>query len=138
MQDLLLESVSAESNRAVLRATGELDVYTAPKLRDKVIELLDEGALHLIVDLRGVEFLDSTGLGALVGSLNRLRTCKGSLHLAIDSDRIIRIFRITGLVSVFTIHPTVSDAIAADQRWRQVIEEGGHDIVKWCQDHGLL
>lgn len=138
MQHFHLESVGAQGGGAVLRVGGEIDVYTAPKLREGVIELLGAGAMHIIVDMREVEFLDSTGLGALVGALNRARTQDGSLRLVINSDRIIRIFRITGLVKVFAIHPTVPDAITADGHWRQILEAAGHDAESWCQRNGLL
>lgn len=138
VQEFHLESVSAGSGCTVVRAAGEIDVYTAPKLREKVIELIDTGTVHVIGDLRGVEFLDSTGLGALVGSLKRLLTREGSLHLVIASDRIIRIFRITGLVKVFTIRPTVLEVITGDPHWRQTLAAEGHDAERWCRDHGLL
>lgn len=138
MQHFHVESVGAGDGCTVLRAAGEIDVYTAPKLREKVIELIGKGTLHLIVDLRGVEFLDSTGLGTLVGSLKRLLAREGSLNLVITSDRIIRLFRITGLVKVFTIHPTVPAAITADRQWRQTFAAQGHDAEQWCRDHGLL
>jgi anti-sigma B factor antagonist len=137
VQHFHLDSVSAGDGCAVLRAAGEIDVYTAPQLREKLIELVDVGSLYLIGDLRGVEFLDSTGLGALVGGLKRLRTREGSLHLVMSSERIIRIFRITGLAKVFSIHPTVPEAITADSHWRHTLAAGGHDIERWCRDHGL-
>ncbi len=72
MQPFHMESISA-GDCAVLRVAGEIDVYTAPELRQRVIHLLDNGSLHIVADLCGVDFLDSTGLGALVGSLKRLR-----------------------------------------------------------------
>lgn len=137
MQHFHLESTSAGGGGAVLRVGGEIDVYTAPKLREEVIELVDRGALYIIMDMREVEFLDSTGLGALVGVLKRLRTREGSLSLVISSDRIMRIFRITGLVKIFDIHPTVLQAITADAHWRQILDAGGHDIETWCRRNGL-
>lgn len=138
MQHLHLESASAGSDCAVLRVAGEIDVYTAPELREKLIALLDKGALHVILDLREVEFLDSTGLGTLVGALKRQRWRDGSLRLVIGSDQIIRIFRITGLVEVFPIHPTVPQSIASDDHWWEILGTGGHDVDTWCRDHGLL
>src|SRR4051794_29763035 len=102
-----LEPIAAGGNCAVLRIAGEIDVYTSPKLREQVIELLDKDAFHIIADMRGVEFLDSTGLGALVGSLKRLRMREGSLKLVLDTERIQRVFRITGLTSVFSFPASV-------------------------------
>ena len=66
-----LESITAGADCAVLRVAGEVDVYTAPQLRERVIGLLAGGVRHIVADLREVDFLDSTGLGALVGSLRR-------------------------------------------------------------------
>jgi anti-sigma B factor antagonist len=96
----------------VLEVAGEIDVYTAPKLREKLIELVNEGSYHLVVDLEKVDFLDSTGLGVLVGGLKRVRNHDGSLELVCTQDKILKIFRITGLTKVFPIHDSVEDAIA--------------------------
>jgi anti-sigma B factor antagonist len=138
VQHFHLDPMSAGDGGAVLRVGGEIDVYTAPKLREAVIELVDRRASHIIADLREVEFLDSTGLGALIGAQNRLRTRDGSLRLVITSERIMRIFRITGLVKVFEIHATVLEAITRDDRWQRIVEAEGNDIESWCRQHGLL
>ena len=110
--DLSLET-RQENDRTVIEVGGEIDVYTAPKLRERIIELVDEGQYHLVVDLEKVEFLDSTGLGVLVGGLKRVRTHDGSLSLVCTQERLLKIFRITGLTKVFPIHATVEEAIAA-------------------------
>jgi anti-sigma B factor antagonist len=60
-----------------------------------------------------VEYLDSTGLGVLVGGLKRVRAHDGSLDLVCTQERILKIFRIAGLTEVFGIHETVNQAIAA-------------------------
>jgi anti-sigma B factor antagonist len=98
---------------AVLEVAGEIDVYTAPKLREKLIELVNEGSYHLVVDLEKVDFLDSTGLGVLVGGLKRVRAHDGSLRLVCSQERILKIFRITGLTKVFPIHSSVEEALSA-------------------------
>lgn len=102
-----------EGDRTVVQVTGEVDVYTAPKLREQLVSLVDAGRYHIIVDLDAVEFLDSTGLGVLVGGLKRVRTHDGSLRLVCSQERILKIFRITGLTKVFPIHDSVEDALAA-------------------------
>ena len=99
--------------------TGEVDVYTAPMLREQIRELAARGAVHLIADLSQVDFLDSTGLGVLVGGLKRLREDGGSLALVITTPRILRIFQITGLTKAFAAWPSVADAITADPHWQQ-------------------
>jgi anti-sigma B factor antagonist len=104
--------VRRQGAHAVLEVGGEIDVYTAPKLREKLIELVNEGSYHLVVDLERVDFLDSTGLGVLVGGLKRVRNHDGSLALVCTQDKILKIFRITGLTKVFPIHDSVEEAIA--------------------------
>ncbi len=99
--------------RTVVEVGGEIDVYTAPKLRDLITELVGEGVHHIVFDMEGVEFLDSTGLGVLVGGLKKVRAHDGSLEIVCSQDRLLKIFRITGLAKVFTIHDSV-DAIPAE------------------------
>jgi anti-sigma B factor antagonist len=89
---------------------GEIDVYTAPKLREKLIELVSEGSYDVVVNLEGVDFLDSTGLGVLVGALKRVKAHDGSLSLVCTQDKILKIFKITGLTKVFPIHNSVEEA----------------------------
>lgn len=103
-----------EGDRTVVAVGGEIDVYTAPKLREQLVDLVNAGRYHLVVDMEGVEFLDSTGLGVLVGGLKRVRAHDGSLRLVCTQERILKIFRITGLTKVFPIHDTVSEALTAD------------------------
>ncbi|NBM20338.1 anti-sigma factor antagonist [Streptomyces sp. GC420] len=137
MRDFEVEAVEAGEERAVLRVTGEVDVYTAPALRERVLDLAAKGHVHLIVDMNGVDFLDSTGLGALVACLKRLRGDGGSLTLALGTERILRVFRITGLTSVFPPHPTVREAIAADSHWRRTAEDEAGGVEQFCRQHGL-
>jgi anti-sigma B factor antagonist len=97
----------------IVSVGGEIDVYTAPKLRDKITELVAAGAHDLVIDLEAVEFLDSTGLGVLVGGLKKVRAHDGSLQLVCTQDRLLKIFRITGLAKVFMIHDSADAAVAA-------------------------
>jgi len=112
--DLMLNEYSAAPGRTVVEVSGEIDVYTAPRLRETLISLVDAGNYHLIVDMEGVEFLDSTGLGVLVGGLKRVRAHDGVIDLVCTQGRILRIFRITGLSKVFSIYDSVDDALASD------------------------
>ena len=100
------------SEHVVLEVGGEVDVYTAPKLRERLIEMVNGGQQHLVVDLSRVEFLDSTGLGVLVGAHRRLRARDGSLDLVCPHERLLKVFRITGLDNVFDIHASVEEATA--------------------------
>jgi anti-sigma B factor antagonist len=106
-------NVRKDGDHSVLEVAGEIDVYTAPKLREQLIELVSDGSYHIVVDLEKVDFLDSTGLGVLVGGLKRVRNHDGSLQLVCTQEKILKIFRITGLTKVFPIHSSVDDAISA-------------------------
>jgi anti-sigma B factor antagonist len=106
----LLLSTRRVAGHLVLEVAGEIDVYTAPQLRERLISLVDGGERHVVVDLGRVEFLDSTGLGVLVGALKRLRGAGGELFLVCGQERLLKIFRITGLDRVFTLYPTVAAA----------------------------
>ena len=103
-----------DGGRTIVEAVGEIDVYTAPKLREQLTELVDAGRRDIIVDMQKVEFLDSTGLGVLVGGLKRVSQHGGSLRLVCTQERILKIFRITGLTKVFAIYGDVAAAVAAD------------------------
>jgi anti-sigma B factor antagonist len=102
-----------EGDITVVEVGGEIDVYTAPKLREQLIELVSNGRYQLVVDMENVDFLDSTGLGVLVGGLKRVRAHDGSLRLVCTQERILKIFRITGLTKVFPIHASVDEALTA-------------------------
>ena len=97
----------------VIDVGGTIDICTAPRLRELLIDLVSTDNYQLIINLERVEFLDSTGLGVLVGGLKRVRAHDGSLDLVCTQERILKIFRITGLTKVFGIHETVDQAIAA-------------------------
>ena len=94
----------------VLEVGGEVDVYTAPRLRERLVELVDGGARNVVVDLGRVDFLDSTGLGVLVGALKRLRAANGTFGLVCAKEPLLKIFRITALDQVFPIYPSVEAA----------------------------
>ncbi|MGN6129216.1 MAG: anti-sigma factor antagonist [Nocardioidaceae bacterium] len=109
--DLSLETRHADGH-TIIEVGGEIDVYTAPKLRDKITELVSNGDYHLVIDMEKVDFLDSTGLGVLVGGLKKVRAHDGSMRLICNQERLLKIFRITGLAKVFAIHGSQADALA--------------------------
>ena len=96
---------------SVLVLRGEIDVYTAPRLRQAIVDLVDGGATRIVVDMEKVDFLDSTGLGVLVEGLKRVKTREGSLAIVATQDKILKIFDITGLNKAFPIHGSVDDAL---------------------------
>lgn len=110
--DLTLESREIDG-RIVVAVGGEIDVYTAPRLRDTIASVVTAGNYDLVIDLSAVEFLDSTGLGVLVGGLKKVRAHDGSLALVCNQDRLLKIFRITGLAKVFAIHADQESALNA-------------------------
>jgi anti-sigma B factor antagonist len=137
MQEFQLETIGPSGDCAVLKVTGEVDVYTAPMLRERIQDLAAKGVVHIIADMSQMDFLDSTGLGVLVGGLKRLREHDGSLTPVISTARILKILQITGLTSVLPPQSTVSAAIAADPHWRQTVESEAGSTQEWCQQRGL-
>lgn len=107
--DLDLSS-SERGDHSVLSLRGEIDVYTAPLLRQAILDLLEQNKLNVVVDMTEVDFLDSTGLGVLVEGLKRVRSREGSFSIVATQDKILKIFDITGLNKAFPIHPSVDQA----------------------------
>jgi anti-sigma B factor antagonist len=138
MQDFTVEIIGPTGDCAVLQITGELDAYTAPLLRDRMRDLTAVGVVNVIADLRQVDFLDSTGLGVLIGGLKRFREHGGSLVPVASQPRILKIFQITGLTTVFPPHPTVANAIDADPHWREAVEAKAGSAAEWCSQHDLV
>ncbi len=99
--------------RTVVEVSGEIDVYTAPTLREELSSHIAADRTDLVVDLTRVDFMDSTGLGVLVGELKKVRTYGGDLRLVIDQEKILKVFRITALTQVFQIHATLEEALSA-------------------------
>ncbi len=102
-------------DRTVVHVAGEIDVYTAPALREELAVQQEAGPADLVVDLTDVPFMDSTGLGVLVGALKRARTTGGDLRLVIDQEKVLKVFRITALTQVFDIHASLDEALAAER-----------------------
>jgi anti-sigma B factor antagonist len=96
----------------VVEVGGEIDVYTAPKLRDSLNETTGSGHSHIVVDFSRVDFIDSTGLGVLVGVNRRLKAGNGVLRIVCPNDKLMKIFRISGLESVLDLYPSVATAVA--------------------------
>jgi anti-sigma B factor antagonist len=94
----------------VVTASGEIDVATAEPLRQALISVEQEGATQVVVDLTEVEFLDSTGLGVLVGSLRRLRDVGGDMYVAMTHPHLLKVMRVTNLDRVFRIVDTADRA----------------------------
>jgi anti-sigma B factor antagonist len=108
-----LEISSAQDGSVcTLTLEGEVDVYTAPRLKEELVSLISGGCVNVIVDLEKVAFIDSSGLGVLVSALRRAREKDGSVRIVCTRESILKIFRITGLDKVF---PIFADAAEASQ-----------------------
>jgi anti-sigma B factor antagonist len=101
-----------EGDKAVLAVRGSVDLITAPALRNRLAELIDDGHSCIVVDLGSTDFLDSTGLGALVAALKRLRMKDGEIRVVCTAGHVRKVFEITSLDRVFQMHDSVEDALA--------------------------
>ncbi len=97
----------------VISLAGEVDLYTAPEFKQQLLEVIGQGGKQVVVDFSNTTFIDSTTLGVLVGGVKRLRSNDGQLSLVCSDRNITKIFVITGLDRVFTIHGTRDEALAA-------------------------
>ena len=97
----------------VLEVRGEVDVSTAPELRERLLALSEQGRTVAVVDLSDVSFVDSTALGVLVSGVKRLRSAGGDLRLVVTQPRISKVFEITGLTDVFHIYQSADEAVRA-------------------------
>ena len=105
--------VTRTDGHTVVSPHGEIDFATGPQLKDAITVTLAGVDVNLIIDLLAVDFIESTGLGALIGGRRRAYSLKGSLSLVCTEQQMLKIFRITGLDKVFTIHDTVDAAVSA-------------------------
>ena len=108
-----VEAERRDDGMGIVRLTGEVDMYTAPQLKQAMLGLIDGGAAKVVIDLGGVTFIDSTALGVLIGGVRRLRAAGGAMALVVATRPVDRVLSITGLDHVFTIHETLEDAVAA-------------------------
>ena len=97
----------------LLTLRGSLDLLSSEKVRKALIAATDEGKHEIVVDLRQVDFLDSTGLGALIGAHRRATEAGGKVCLTISNGPIARLLNITGLIRVFPVYDSVEAAISA-------------------------
>ena len=108
-----IEDEAIDDTTHVIELGGEVDLYTAPEFKERMVELIESGKKRIVVDLSKATFIDSTTLGVLVGGVKRLRPGGGSLALVCTDENITKIFEITGLDRVFPIHSSRDEALAA-------------------------
>ena len=110
--DLRLD-VSEQGGWSVVEVGGEIDVATAPRLREQLITMVNDQRYRIVVSLEAVDFIDSTGLGVLISGLKRVKTHGGEFALVCTEPRILKVFEITGLLAVFPVHETLADVVSA-------------------------
>jgi anti-sigma B factor antagonist len=106
----MMVSCAVQNGWTVVEVDGDLDVHTAPMIREAVIGLLDEGHRHFVLDLGFVGFMDSMGLGVIAAITKRIREREGSLRIATSSGRTLRIFELSGLRGAYEICPSTDEA----------------------------
>ena len=108
-----IQDSEIDADTHVIELGGEIDLYTAPEFKERMVELIDGGKKQIVVDLSAATFIDSTTLGVLVGGVKRLRPSGGALALVCTDQNITKIFEITGLDRVFPIHATREEALSS-------------------------
>jgi anti-sigma B factor antagonist len=108
-----IEDESHKADSIVIKLQGEVDLYAAPELKDHVNRAIESGKTKLVLDLSEATFIDSTTLGILVSGMKRLRPRGGMLAVLCPDPTMARIFDITGLNRMFSVHETLDSALAA-------------------------
>src|SRR5688500_17738925 len=105
--------IADRGNYTVVTVRGEVDLASSPGLRDCLVELTETEAPRIVVDLEEVGFIDSTGIGVLVGGIKRARRQGGELALVCTQRRILKVLEITGLTRVFPVYERLDQAVGA-------------------------
>ena len=108
-----IADVEIDNRIHVIAVSGEVDFYAAPEFRERVRAVIDSGKRRLVIDLLGVRFMDSTGLGVLFSTLKRLRSLDGQLAIVCDDAEIFSLFEMVGLERVFALYPSREAAVRA-------------------------
>lgn len=95
--------ITQDANDVIMALNGELDVFTAPEAKDKMIDILKKGNINLVLDLTEVEFVDSTGLGVFISAFKHANTTGSRLALKNPSDRIKKLLDLTGISKIITV-----------------------------------
>lgn len=104
--------IKTEGKVSILELNGDLDVSSAPALQSALQEIIDAGGKQVVVNLAGVPFMDSSGLGVLVAAYRRLSAIGGQLALAEPAPALQKVFKLTRTDRLFKLYDTLSDAIA--------------------------
>lgn len=110
--DLNIIEEQRENNVTILKLEGDLDVYTSPKLKEKIVTLIDAERPFVVLDLKGLSYMDSTGLGVMAAGLKRVRENDGNMVLVSPRKIIQRILEITNMDVSLKIYQSSEEAIA--------------------------
>jgi len=108
---LEVETRPVDNGVTVLAPTGRLDVAGAPALKEAIVELVKNGAPKVVIDMEGVSFVDSTGLGSVISALKQIRNNQGEMRLAAPNQQARVVLELTTLDRVFPYYATVEEAL---------------------------
>lgn len=111
LEDLRIADYALDGRTHVIEVEGQVDLYSAPEFKERTGRVIDQGSTRVIIDLSRVGFMDSTGLGVLVGALKRLRAARAELLLVVTDYDIERLFELTGLDRTFKMYRSRDDAL---------------------------
>ena len=106
-----IEHYSARSDAVVLAPSGRLNMVSAPQLRKLADDVVANGRPKIVVDLTGVSFMDSSGLGALIGALKSARQASGDLRVAGATEQVLAVLQLTNLDRILRPYATVQEAL---------------------------
>ena len=111
--DIKVNTRPLDSRAYAVEVQGDIDVYTSPRVKETINELIDQGHFNMVINLEGVRYIDSTGLGVLIGALKKVREKSGKIVLICTNPQIRKIFNITGLIKIFDIYKDEEEALGS-------------------------
>ncbi|MDQ2943743.1 MAG: STAS domain-containing protein [Candidatus Dormibacteraeota bacterium] len=108
---LEVQTRQADNGVTVVAPTGRLDVAGAPTLKEAIGEALKNGQPRVVIDMEGISFVDSTGLGSVIAALKQIRSSQGDLRLAAPNQQVRVVLELTTLDRVFPYYSTVEEAL---------------------------
>jgi len=111
--DLLINVTREAGGIPVIRLEGEVDIYTCPQLKETILRLIDDGEYHIIIDMEKVPYIDSAGLGVLVGARRRVGEHDGSISIVNPYPSVYKVLEITRLTKIFEVYQDKEGALTA-------------------------